>query len=188
MGKVNAALTFVILSTLGVIPFFINCLLTANKPNLQTEDTKAMMGSLYLEIRTEKFHQYSYSSVFLVRRMVYAILTVSCKNNPNICIHVFLFTNLLYLVYFGHVRSHDSALARRMEFFNEVGLQLTTYHLALFPLMLTVQDESIAGWIMIAFICGIFFFNLTVIVVISVQAAKRNCYLSGLKKKHAKAM
>ena len=56
MDKLNAALTFVILSTLGLTPFFINCLLTANKPHLQTDDTKAMMGSLYLGIRTDEFH------------------------------------------------------------------------------------------------------------------------------------
>ena len=120
--------------------------------------------------------------------MVYAILTLSCKNNPNICIHVFLLTNLVYLVYFGHARCHDSALARRMEFFNEVGLQLTTYHLALFPLLLTVEDETTMGWSMIGFICGVFFFNLAVIVVISIHAAKRKCFLGGLKKKHDKAM
>ena len=42
-----------------------------------------------------------YSSVFLVRRLMYAILTIVCLDYPNILIHVFLVNNLLYLVYFG---------------------------------------------------------------------------------------
>ena len=72
---------------------------------------------------------------------MYAILTVVCINNPNILIHVYLLTNIFYVIYLGYIRPHEQALSRRMEYFNETGLQLITYHLALFPL-LSVRDEQ----------------------------------------------
>ena len=54
--------------------------------------------------------------------MLYAILTAACVHNPNILIHVFLTTNILYVVYLGLSSPNDTPLGRRMEFMNEVGL------------------------------------------------------------------
>ena len=115
--------------------------------------------------------------------MMYAILTVACVNNPNILIHVFLITNILYTVYLGLSNPNDTPLGRRMEFMNEIGLQLVTYHLALFPLAPNSDDESLAGFSMVAAIGLVFVSNLIIMVWISISGVKRKCFLRKLKKR-----
>lgn len=118
----------------------------------------------------------------MARRLLYAILTVACIDHPNILIHVFLLTNLLYVVYFGWANPHDTAIGRRMEYFNEIGLQMITYHLALFPLAPTLDDEELAGWSMIGTVGAVFLINLIVMVCITIGGIKRKLYLRKLKK------
>lgn len=143
---------------------------------------KAKIGSIYLGIRTSKPAHRLYSSAFLVRRMVYAILTISCQDNPNILIHVFLLTNILYTVYLGLANPHDAPLGKRMEFLNEIGLQIITYHLALFPLAPTLEDEELAGWSMIGSIGLVFACNLFIMIGMTIMGLRRKCYLRKLKK------
>ena len=115
--------------------------------------------------------------------MLYAILTMACINNPNSLIHVFLITNILYTVYLGLSNPNDTPLGRRMEFMNEIGLQLITYHLALFPLSPNSDDEALAGYSMIAAIGFVFVSNLVIMVWLSISGVKRKCYLRKLKKR-----
>ena len=114
--------------------------------------------------------------------MVYAILTISCINNPNILIHVFLLTNILYTVYLGLANPNDAPLGRRMELMNEIGLQLITYHLALFPLAPTLEDEELAGWSMIGTLAIVFLTNLFIMLAVTIGNLRRKCYLRKLKK------
>ena len=145
---------------------------------------RAKIGSLYLGMRTATNSQRLYSSVFLVRRLVYASLTVICIKQGNILIHVFLLTNLLYSKYLGLANPNDSLLGRRMEYFNEIGLQIVTYHLALFPLSPTLGDEELAGYSMIGAVGIVFTINLIVMVCLSIAGLRRKLYLRKLKKTH----
>ena len=112
---------------------------------------------------------------------MYAILTIVCVQQPNILIHVFLLTNLIYVTYLGYTDTNDTPLARRMEILNEVGLQIITYHLALFPLCLTLEGEELLGWSMIGFVVFVFFVNMTVMIVLAIISIKRMLYLKKLK-------
>ena len=112
-----------------------------NKKSLEKEAIKNKIGSLYLGLQVTTVWQRIYSTVFLLRRLLYAVLTITCIHNPNILIHVFLLTNLIYIVYLGLSGPHDTHLARRLEYINESGLQFISYHLALFPLSPTPEDE-----------------------------------------------
>ena len=69
-----------------------------------------------------------------------------------------------------------------MEYMNEVGLQLITYHLALFPLAPTLDDEALAGWSMIGTVGAVFLINLVIMVCITIGGVKRKLYLRKLKK------
>lgn len=149
---------------------------------------KAKIGAAYLGIRTRHWSERLYSVVFLVRRMMYAILTVSCLYQPNILIHCFLFCNVLNVVYLGHANPNEQPLARRVEYFNEACLHMITYHVALFPLLKTLAEEELAGWSMIGFLGFIFVANLTVMIAVSIGGVKRKCKLKALKKKQMKAM
>ena len=141
------------------------------------------IGSLYLGIRVETRWQRLYSSVFLTRRLLYAVLTVVCINNPNILIHVFLATNILSAVYLGLTGPHDTKLGLRTEYLSECFLQLTTYHLALFPLAPTIADEELAGWSMVATVGAVFLINLCLMLYLSICGLRRRLYLRRLRKK-----
>ena len=82
----------------------------------------------------------------------------------------------------GLVRTNDTKLGRRMDYLNESFLQLSTYHLALFPLAPTLADEELAGWSMVATICTVFLINLCVMLVVSIGALRRKFKLRKLKK------
>ena len=120
--------------------------------------------------------------MFITRRLIYAILTVSCINNPNILIHVYLLSNVAYWVYLGEADPQDTLMGKRMEFFNETGLQVVTYHLALFPLMQTADSEAMLGWSMIGAVVLVFIFNLCVMLTLTIKGACRKLYLKRLKK------
>ena len=162
-------------------PFLFAVILHKNRGTLNSQEMKDKIGSLYLGMRTNTWIQRLYSSVFLFRRLMYCILTIVCIQQPNILIHVFLLTNIIYVTYLGYSDVNDTQLARRMEFFNEMGLQMITYHLALFPLCLTLEGEELLGWSMIAFVGFVFLGNVTVMVVIAIKAGIRKLYLRKLK-------
>lgn len=103
-------------------PFFFACVMQRNKDNLHKEEMRGKIGTMYLGIETDTFLQRSYTSIFLSRRFVYAFLTVICRNNPNILIHMFLMSNLIYVVFLGVAEPNDEKLAKRLEYFNESGL------------------------------------------------------------------
>ena len=88
---------------------------------------------------------------------------------------------MIYLTYLGYADINDTPLARRMEFFNEIGLQLITYHLALFPLCLTLEGEELLGWSMIGFVGFVFIGNMSVMVINAIKAVIRKLYLRRLK-------
>ncbi len=159
------------------------CVMENNKAQLHKKDMKKKIETLYLGIETEYWLQRAYSSVFLSRRMLYAVLTVVCRENPNILIHVFLLSNMMYIVYLGVAEPNDEKLSRRLEFMNEAGLQFITYHLALFPLALTMEDEELLGLSMLGSVGLVFVINLIVMVTMSIKGLKRKLYLKGLKKK-----
>ena len=185
-ASINAIVCILLLTMISIIPFIFMRILYKKRNILHKRRVRKKFGSMYLGIRTKNSIEYSYTMVFLLRRMIYAILTATCLQNPNICIHIFLFSNIMYLVYFNYARSHDTDISRRIELMNEISLQLITYHLALFPLALTLDDEEMFGWSMIGFIFANFFLNLSIILMITISAMKRKLYLRGLKNKHEK--
>ena len=118
----NDIVTILLVIVLGSMPIIFSCVVERNKVALPRRTMKAKIGSLYLGIRTTSWYQRAYSTVFLLRRMWYAVLTVWMAKQPNLLIHTFLFSNLLYLSYTGWASPHNTKLARRVEFFNESGL------------------------------------------------------------------
>lgn len=132
-------------------------------------------------MRTKTVFHRLYQSVFLSRRLLYAILIVVCMDNPNIHIHVFLLSNIIYIVYLGYTGPNELPISRRMEFFNESGLQLVTYHLALFPL-LSVDDETRFGWSMVGFVGLIFVGNLIVMIILTIKGLIRKLHLKKLRR------
>ena len=80
------------------------------------------IGSLYAGIRVTNAVQYSYSSIFLLRRFIYAIVTAAFLEDPLMCVYVFQFCNYIYVIYIILASVHESKLALRVEYLNEMGL------------------------------------------------------------------
>lgn len=118
----NSLQAIAMLLVLAQFPFFFMCVMQKNKDNLDSEQMKGKIGTLYLGIKTDSFFQRAYSTIFLSRRFLYAFLTVICRDNPNILIHTFMMSNLMYVVFLGVAEPNDEKLAKRMEFMNESGL------------------------------------------------------------------
>ena len=146
------------------------------------KESKEKYGTLYLGMLTQTLLQRLYSSVFLLRRMAYAVLTVVCESQPFILIHSFIATNILYWIYLGYSSPNDTKLARRMEYFNEFGLQVITYHLGVF-LATKVEAEFIYGWSMIGMVGLVFVGNITVVIIVSLAGIFRKIKLCSLKKR-----
>ena len=60
---------------------------------------------------------------------------------------------------------------------------MTTYHLALFPLV-SLKNEELVGWSMIGCIGAVFLTNLIIMIIMTLSALKRKLYLKKLKKAH----
>ena len=76
--SVNGVLSIVLFAVMVAMPIFFALLLHKNRASLATDEMKEKIGSIYLGIRTETVWHRLYSTVFLSRRLVYAIMTISC--------------------------------------------------------------------------------------------------------------
>ena len=75
---INAVMTIVMLIALVSFPVLFGVILHKNQGKLDLQEMKDKIGSLYLGMRTNTWLHRINSSVFLFRRLLYAILTVVC--------------------------------------------------------------------------------------------------------------
>ena len=120
-------------------------------------------------------------SLFLVRRLNYAIMTVVFYNAPDCLIHIFMLMNVLNMIYLGHCRPHVTKLAEFMDLFNETCLQFICSLIAMIPVTVKTDDEEVIGWIIIALIILVLLSNLAVIFVQVLIKVKRKLYLRRLQ-------
>jgi hypothetical protein len=84
---------------LHVWPVIIYIILRRNKLKLHTEETKAALGSLYMNYETDKSSVLHFTTWFLYRRLFFAFIVAFCK--IDIVLQVYLISNssLLLLSY-----------------------------------------------------------------------------------------
>ena len=109
----DAVVSITLITILVALPFFFAYLLQRNKTELTKQWMRDKIGSLYLGFKVSTFGERLNSSVFLTRRLLFATLTAVCTQNPNILIHVFLASNLLYFLYLGIVRPNETKSSQR---------------------------------------------------------------------------
>jgi hypothetical protein len=65
---------------------------------------KQKIGSLYLGLKTNvRWAAIAYSPIFLVRRLLFAVLTFALTDYPYLQVHLFIFMLLWYLIYIEYV-------------------------------------------------------------------------------------
>ena len=111
------------------MPVVYTFILYRNKDVLDNEAIKNKIGSLYVGIHTKNFVHYMYTTIFLLRRLVYVLLLVSLQEAPVLFSQGLIVLNMMYLYYLVFTKPHDSQSSLVMEIFNEVLLQLISYHL-----------------------------------------------------------
>ena len=79
-GTANAIIALLVLAVLILLPVLTLRVLCKRKEDLQSEEMREQIGSLYQGLRTNSIIQLLYSTVFLVRRLLFAVVTVFMLN------------------------------------------------------------------------------------------------------------
>ena len=116
-----AVMTFVAIYGINFKYFFY---LRSNRDQLNTFSMKARIGSLYepFEIMSPRFDYYPieyYSLVFHLRRTLFVATTFLLFNYPGLQVMFFMQTNILYMIYVGHITFFTEKKTQWLEVFNE---------------------------------------------------------------------
>ena len=181
IGNVNMILNILMVVSIVALPLFYAILLHRNRDNLTKPALRDKIGSLYLEMSVQTASQRLFTPLFLIRRLMYAVITVGFFNAPYCLIHSFMLMNTINTIYVGHAQPHLTKLSLLMEFYNEAFLQMVCYHIAIIPLTLTTSDEEKIGWVIIALILFVLLSNLGLMISQVLTKLKRKLYLRKLR-------
>jgi hypothetical protein len=87
------------LTVICLSPLIFSIILFKYRDRLYLQSVKDKIGSLYLDLKVTNYWGLLYSKVFIVRRVVFLVLTFVYSEHPNIQIQFFAFTSVLYVVY-----------------------------------------------------------------------------------------
>ena len=174
-------LNILMVVSIVALPLFYAILLHRNRDNLTKPALRDKIGSLYLEMSVQTASQRLFTPLFLIRRLMYAVITVGFFNAPYCLIHSFMLMNTINTIYVGHAQPHLTKLSLLMEFYNEAFLQMVCYHIAIIPLTLTTSDEEKIGWVIIALILFVLLSNLGLMISQVLTKLKRKLYLRKLR-------
>ena len=93
---------------------------------------RARIGPLYLGLRPDRDFVVSYSMVFILRRVVFVMITFALFNYPGIQIQMFIYVSLLYIIYIGHTYFHEPSSSKDLELVNEAIFLFICYHFVTF--------------------------------------------------------
>lgn len=78
--KLSAAFSCVTLVVIFIFPFFVWVLLWRKFSVLNTDLSKISFGSTYAEIRTDNKSALLYNVIYMLRRLVIALIATLCKD------------------------------------------------------------------------------------------------------------
>ena len=127
----SIAITILILTTL--IPICFGIILYKNFKILNLLSVNKRFGSMYSgAYLDDSVYPLTYSIVYLVRRILFVLLTFSLRNYPGIQVQVFIFSSVLYIIYLNFSRIYNEHFTMYLENLNEVFFLMILYHLLLF--------------------------------------------------------
>ena len=130
----QGGLSALIVIVITVAPFIFGIFLYKNIKNLQEEDFERKFGSMYQGVWLVENSKYAigYSVVFLLRRLLFVILTFALFDFPGLQIQAFIWTSILYLVYLNAERVQAEPFTLVFENMNEFTFLIVCYHFVLF--------------------------------------------------------
>ena len=91
-------------------PILFRVILHRQRENLAQPSMYGKIGSLYLGLKENSNGALMYSSVFMLRRLFFLMLTFGVRSIPCLQIQLFTFTTMAYIVYILEVRPHTEKL------------------------------------------------------------------------------
>jgi hypothetical protein len=174
----------VILVVLGSLPFLFWYILNKYKDDLYKPTMKAKIGSIYLGVKTDTETQGELlsSSVFVVRRLLFIMVTHLLSLYPCMQVQIWISLSLYYIGYFMIVQPYDSKFAMYLEYVNEILFLVVCYHFILLTDVVSDKDARDGiGWSLIAAIGAIMVLNFGVIIGVNISAVLRKAKLNKLK-------
>jgi hypothetical protein len=130
-----------------------------------------------------------YLPISMLRRIVFVVIPTVFYAYPFMQLQVFLVMNTCYLVWYGASRPHIDRKRIIIELFNEFMIMIFCYHLMIYTDFVTVNSmQFLMGYSNIIFFIIIAFVNIGLMIVKSVEKAKRKRRLDKLRVSHNKQM
>jgi hypothetical protein len=142
-----------------ILPIATLLFMVKNKDRLEDEKLKSKYESIYLEINTEIKLAIYYSSVFLLRRMIFAITLVSVTNS-FLQLVIVNFTSLFVLMYLVYVKPLGNKLLNLVEIVNESSFLTLSYLTFTFNENTDPLIKYTYGWVFIGITTTFLSFNL----------------------------
>jgi len=184
--RVAFALGVVIL----LVPVVFSKILYDNGDNLQTKEVRDKFYNMYLDIHMNRNKSTKYyMPISMLRRVLFVMIPSLFYQYPFLQLQSFLVMNTIYLLWYGASRPHIDRKRIAVELFNESMIMIFVYHLMIYTDFVTVNSmQFLMGYSNVIFFIVIAFVNIGLMIVKSVEKAKRKRRLDKLRVAHNKQM
>ena len=167
-----------------VVPVQIVRTLEKYKFELELDQNKIRIGSLYLGVRTTEVVTVYCVLSYLLMRFSFVVVTFTMEKIPGILVNIFMLLNNFNIIYVGWHKPYDSFAQNTIELFNLSMLHVLSYHLLLLAnLMETPEHEYLLGWSIIACIAVFFIVNMSYMLSLTLRKLFRQVAIKLLKIK-----
>ena len=139
---------------------------------------KEKIGSLYPGLNGAKSGVGTYSTVFLLRRSIFVVITFALFQFPEIQVLSMLCLTLLYISYIANMHFFDGRGNKTLEVFNESFFVLLQYNLVVLTGVVDYEDiRTLAGYLVISLTGLLLAINLIIIIAVGIRGLIHKCYL-----------
>lgn len=162
--------SLVIVFVFSCCPFLFYKIVSNNVANLDKQEIKDKIGTLYNGLNAKRPSVMTYSPMFLIRRSMFIAIMFVCFEQPAIQVQLMIYMTILYLIYVGHQDFYETRHSKSLEILNESLFVVLMYNMVLLNSLLNDQriidycGQAIVG--LAGLLLGI---NLTVIIVVSIK-------------------
>ena len=114
---------------LAALPIILFIIIVKVRDEWRTVSVQNRFGSLVREIRHYSPWQAQFTTIFVVRRLVYALSLVFLKEYPAVVTILLILSNMLYIAYLNTFYPQSTPILQNIDLANEILLMLLTYHL-----------------------------------------------------------
>ena len=155
-----------------------------NRVHLDMPSKKQKIGTLYMNMDTEKISALCYFIVFLVRRILFVTITFALINQPHLQIQAFMVCSVLYICYLTYSPLYEQRSMGKLEAFNEMLFLFCCYHLVLFANLVNKYETREQIGVSFMFMAGfLVLINMLFVFGASFKGIYQSCRRKYLKRK-----